>query len=265
MLLSRVITAVVLAPLVIWLVLASPVIWFAVAVAAIFSLAVYEWAGMLGESVPVWRRAFYVLAFIGATALMYSYQAYFGEVLLVGCIVWGLAIVAVLTYPRGRPIITQTALLLPLGIFLPVAAWVSLVSIKQLDQGSWWVLWVLILVWAADIGAYFAGRFLGSHKLAPQVSPGKTWEGVGGGFVLAGLVCGAALIWWQGVSFFWLSLMLALIGVSVFGDLFESLIKRARGVKDSGSILPGHGGMLDRVDSLLAVLPVIGLALTVEA
>ena len=122
-------------------------------------------------------------------------------------------------------------------------------------------LLVFLFVAAADIGAYFAGRAFGAKKLAPAVSPGKTWEGVGGGAVLAASVCGVGLLFFPVQWPLWMALSIGLVAVSIFGDLFESLVKRATGVKDSGTILPGHGGVLDRIDSLLAALPVFALLL----
>jgi len=120
-----------------------------------------------------------------------------------------------------------------LGLALLVLAWMALVESKA--QGLNYLLSVFCLVWGADIGAYFGGRAFGKHKLAPSISPGKSWEGVVAGMVLA---------------------LLALAGLSVVGDLFESLIKRQAGAKDSSQLLPGHGGVLDRIDALLPVLPV---------
>ena len=135
--------------------------------------------------------------------------------------------------------------------------------------GPWLILWVLIVVWAADIGAYFAGRRFGRRKLALQVSPGKTWEGAIGGTLLSRVArlgdgsAGAGACRrcrrTRGIGSIG-SLVIAI--VSVFGDLFESALKRARGVKDSGGLFPGHGGMLDRVDSLIAALPCVALAVT---
>jgi phosphatidate cytidylyltransferase len=121
-------------------------------------------------------------------------------------------------------------------------------------------MWLLVLVWSADVGAYFAGRRFGRRKLAPAVSPGKTWEGAFGGMLVSLALCGGALLV-LGLPAWWLLAVAGLVVVSIFGDLFESVIKRVRGVKDSSNLLPGHGGILDRIDSLLAVLPVFALIL----
>ena len=157
-----------------------------------------------------------------------------------------------------------------LGLALLVLAWMALVESKA--QGLNYLLSVFCLVWGADIGAYFGGRAFGRHKLAPSISPGKSWEGVVAGMVAVLLLAAGWLVadqqlgvdspslysrlqWGLGVPGMVLAL-LALAGLSVVGDLFESLIKRQAGAKDSSQLLPGHGGVLDRIDALLPVLPV---------
>ena len=156
-----------------------------------------------------------------------------------------------------------------LGLILLVLAWVALVESKA--QGLNYMLSVFCLVWAADIGAYFGGRAFGRHKLAPSISPGKSWEGVLAGMLAVLLLAAGWLAVDQGLGVDSPSLysrlqwglgvpgmvaaLLALAGLSVVGDLFESLIKRQAGAKDSSQLLPGHGGVLDRIDALLPVLP----------
>jgi phosphatidate cytidylyltransferase len=132
------------------------------------------------------------------------------------------------------------------------------------SQGPALVLYLFVLIWVADSGAYFAGRAFGRHKLSPFVSPGKTWEGVGG--AVLGVVTAAAAVALSGriggvqtISMVLLSMFVTLI--SIGGDLWESRLKREAGVKDSGTLLPGHGGMLDRIDSLLAAAPVFALGI----
>ena len=130
-----------------------------------------------------------------------------------------------------------------------------------MPRGAQWVLFALCLVWAADIGAYVAGRSFGRVKLAPQVSPGKTWEGVLGGLVLAAwLPCGAAR-WFAVPALEFVPLCLGVVAFSIVGDLTESLLKRFAGLKDSGTLFPGHGGVMDRIDSLTSAMPVLLLGL----
>jgi len=155
------------------------------------------------------------------------------------------------------------------GFFVLVPAWIAPLALRELPQGllpdgRWLTLYLLMIVWVADSGAYFAGHRWGKTKLAPHVSPGKTWEGVAGGLAAVLLLALLAGVfgWRFGASelVIWVILSLVTAFVSVFGDLFESRAKRAAGVKDSGSILPGHGGVLDRIDAFTAAAPVFMLA-----
>jgi phosphatidate cytidylyltransferase len=142
----------------------------------------------------------------------------------------------------------------------------SAVQLHALDNGAEYLLFVMIAVWLADTGGYFAGKRWGKHKLAPYISPNKTWQGVYGAVALVSV--------WAAISFYsffainasfmeWLALMMVAAVISIVGDLFESVFKRLHDVKDSGNLLPGHGGVLDRIDSLLAAVPVFfaGLSL----
>jgi phosphatidate cytidylyltransferase len=141
-------------------------------------------------------------------------------------------------------------------------AWAALTWLRQLEQGAWWIVTLLLIIWAADIGAYFTGRAFGQRKLAPRISPGKTLAGLYGGLIAAAITGWAALHWLPtpvkpGMAWVGLSVLTAL--VSVGGDLFISLHKRMSGHKDAGRIFPGHGGVLDRLDSLLAGAPFFAL------
>ncbi|MBL8398794.1 MAG: phosphatidate cytidylyltransferase, partial [Candidatus Accumulibacter sp.] len=148
-----------------------------------------------------------------------------------------------------------------IGLILLLPAWLALIQIRQ--AGPYVLLAVMMIAWLADTGAYFAGRRWGRHKLAPNISPGKTWEGAIGGAV-AVVVYGLLLSFrfpelLSASTWRLLIALLALTGVSVMGDLLESLLKRQAGLKDSSNILPGHGGLLDRIDSLTSTLPIVAL------
>lgn len=259
MLRNRIITALILAPIVIAAVIYLPPDGFAFVFWVFASLALYEWAGLAGARHLVHKLAY--LGLYGAICMiLYTAPSLYTTALWIALAVWAAACVGVCLFPRGQQLYRHSALLGAVGLVVGTAAWVALVEIRSVTQGAYWLVWVLVLVWGADVGAYFAGRAFGKRLLAPAVSPGKTWAGVGGGFALAGVVCGTAVLLWQPNPLVWVAVTLGLVAVSVFGDLFESVIKRATGVKDSGTILPGHGGMLDRIDSLLAVLPFCAVA-----
>lgn len=134
----------------------------------------------------------------------------------------------------------------------------ALVVLRRPEDGLLLTLWAMALVWACDIGAYFAGRTIGGPKLAPAISPNKTWAGLGGGMVAAGLF-GAALAHWCGLDWRLAAASPALAVLAQLGDLYESGLKRRAGVKDSGALLPGHGGVMDRLDGLVPVAPVAAL------
>ena len=277
MLLQRVITAVALLALLLPAMLASAVWPFAVLTLMLTAAAGWEWSRLNGVA---------ALAALGPGALLAIaglWAVYAGTVLHVPSPVWwwaGLAWVVVGAAALWGGVRTWSrwpaVLRLALGLLAFWVAWLAMVQARAV--GVNFLLSVLCLVWAADIGAYAAGRRFGRRKLAPSISPGKTWEGVAGGIVsvlaLAGLWILAIDPRWPVDStslytqcverFGWGAaalLVTALAGLSVMGDLFESLLKRAAGVKDSSRLLPGHGGVLDRIDALLPVLPA-ALALT---
>jgi phosphatidate cytidylyltransferase len=154
------------------------------------------------------------------------------------------------------------------GLVVLLGAWMAIVQLQA--RSPWLVLAAMAIVWIADTAAYFSGRALGKHKLAPMVSPGKSWEGVFGAWVAVAIYA-ALLVRFAGDAGLrfdvtplaiaaWIVFVVALAAISVVGDLFESLLKRHAGVKDSGTLLPGHGGILDRTDALLAAMPIAAVA-----
>lgn len=263
MLKQRVITAVILLPLVVGVLLTGPAWLVEVLLAIGMLLAAREWAPLAGFSGRGWALAYSVLAALLAAAGMVGIRqsSVLPAILVVACIWWLLALGLILWRPHLPAWLAGCA-----GLLAIVPAWLAILQLYQdAVYGPQWLVFLLALVWAADIGAYFAGRAFGRHKLAPQVSPGKTWEGLAGGLVLA-LLVGAAGAWWfvQPLPNL-LALVILVTLASVVGDLTESLFKRRAGVKDSSSLLPGHGGVLDRLDSLLAAAPLFVLGLQASA
>lgn len=176
----------------------------------------------------------------------------------------GVATWLVLSFPESAERWSATSTKLVIGLLILLPAWQGLVLIKAMPLGNWLIMAVMVLVWGADIGAYFSGRKFGKRKLAPKVSPGKSWEGVYGGLLLSLIITAVVgLVRGWSVS----EIVAALFGaamivlVSVVGDLTESMFKRQSGIKDSSNLLPGHGGVLDRIDSLTAAVPLFAVLL----
>ena len=227
-----------------------PKLVFAVVVAAMAGLAGYEWAKLCG-----------LQSVFAGTYAVFVVTVYVALILFPGAWeLWAAGIFWLLVVPVWLGLGVKPAhrgWLLLIGPVLIVPASLVMVVLPPVE-----LLAVLILVWVADIAAYFAGRAWGRHKLAPMTSPGKTWEGAAAGLLGAlawAIICGSMA---EKLSWTLLLASAALLAViSILGDLFESAAKRQAGVKDSGTLLPGHGGVLDRVDSALAVLPLAAVAL----
>lgn len=264
MLRQRVLTASILAALVVWMVLRLPVAGFGAALLAVILPAAWEWARLAGLDKARDRLLYggMVLVVILALWPLIDSTSFVGSLLVAVVASWCYAPIWMRRYAerpdhRDRPTMIAGA-----GVIALAAPWVALVALRE-EFGAGYVLFLLLLVWAADIGAYFAGRRWGRRKLARTISPGKTWEGVWGAAmaVLAFALIGVAALG-VGVRWPWfVAICMVTVGFSIVGDLFESMLKRQRGLKDSGSLLPGHGGVLDRVDSLTAAAPVFLLGL----
>ncbi|MDO3385788.1 phosphatidate cytidylyltransferase [Gilvimarinus sp. SDUM040013] len=275
MLKQRVITAILLAAVFLGVLFFLPVALFPAFVATIVLISAWEWANLSGIG-SWWGRAAYVVlqAVVIAVAAYYVgalpvdttgalAEERYRNLLIIGCTWWAVALLWVQGYPSSALLWRHTAVRAVMGLFVLVPTWAAFSFVRLQEQGAWLVLMIVAVVAAADIGGYFVGRRLGRHKLAPSVSPGKTWEGFLGG-VTANLCL--ALVIWLTTGQAILSIVALVIPtslVSVLGDLLESMIKRERGIKDSSALLPGHGGVLDRVDSLTAAAPVFALALIV--
>lgn len=267
MLLQRTLTALVLAPLVILIILLSSSAVFALIAAAAFLVALWEWAQLSGLKNQSARIGLLVVAIIAFALLWYGHAGITTPLLLAAGVAWWLLACLWLRHFAfgAAPTAENRALKLLASAFVLLPAWIALISIHDREpHGHWWTLLALVIVWAADIGAYFSGRTFGTRKLAPQISPGKTWAGAHGALVAGVLVTllGGWLLDVRGTQLLGLGLLALLtVAASIVGDLIESLMKRHAKVKDSGTIIPGHGGLMDRLDSVFAALPVFAAGL----
>ena len=268
MLRQRVITALLLAPLAILLILLVPTSVFACLLAAAFLAGAWEWSRLSGMKSRVARGVLLVgvsLAFI-ALWMFQTTPGLWPAVIATGVAWWLLVCMWLRHFAFAAATTTENRnLKLLAGAFVVFPAWVAALSIHgSPSHGHVWAFLAMLLVWAADTGAYFAGSWFGKgkRKLAPQISPGKTWVGVYGAFATSALVASVAG-WLLGVRDLRLLglivVTLVTVASSIIGDLLESLMKRHANVKDSGALFPGHGGLLDRLDSVFAALPVFAL------
>lgn len=273
MLKQRVITALIMAGLFLAGIVFLPLPWLALVFGVLICAGAWEWSRLAGWVAPV-SRGLYVLVVavvlgglyqycqLGETPLREQVQPFLG----LACLWWSLALLWIRGYP-GSAVFWRTRFMRSLmGLLVLAPAWLSAVYLLSFPRGGGLMVVLVLVVAAADVGAYFSGRALGKHKLAAVVSPAKTWEGFWGG--IFGCFVLALLLWSQLpnqqahislAAVVTVTLIMAL--ASVVGDLTVSMVKRESGVKDSGSLLPGHGGVLDRLDSLCAAAPVFALGL----
>ncbi len=260
MLRTRIITAVVLIGLLLIIILRLPPVATVIAMTLLLLAGAWEWSAFL-KLRTTRARALYVLLIGACLPLLWratQFEPARSAVLAAALAWWVVALLWVLFAPR-RAAAWSAGLA---GVLALVPAWVAMVRLRvDVPRGEQWVLFALCLVWAADIGAYVAGRSFGRVKLAPLVSPGKTWEGVAGGLLFAALVAFGGSRWFAVPVQQFVPLCLVVIGFSIVGDLTESLLKRFAGLKDSGTLFPGHGGVMDRIDSLTSAVPVLLLGL----
>lgn len=263
MLRVRVLTASVLGLLLLLVLFALAPRWAVLTFAGAMTLGAWEWSGF-GSLRGIAARLAYTAAMAGLMAVSWAWVRdpnHLLWLLAAACVWWIIAFVWLSVSPGSN----RRGLILLCGVPVLVPTFIALARIylspRGFARGPEMLLWLLLLVFAADIGAYFAGRTWGRRKLAPQVSPGKTWEGAIGG------LAAVALVAFIGTRHFGLPVLTGVlfacaIGIfSIVGDLTESMFKRAAGLKDSGQLLPGHGGVLDRVDSVTAAAPLYALGL----
>ncbi len=263
MLKQRIVTAAILLVLFGLLLSFASRSFFTLVIAGVTAAAAWEWGRLSGVKTDAWQSAY--AAAIGILTLAFTMNVPFDYdeywLLLIAFLVWLVMIVAMFLQPRLAPIESASTQLLLTGLVLLPLAGFSIVWLRHdaSAASSGLLLYALALVWVMDIGAYFSGKRFGKRKLSPLISPGKTWEGVYGGIAAACLLLVVALLFSFFPAYKTFALVVASVlaaAISVIGDLFESRIKRASGYKDSSQLLPGHGGVLDRIDGVIASLPV---------
>lgn len=251
---------------------------FTIGLTAIVVIAMWEWAQFVGFKTPISRA---VVAFVTICVMLFPIMAATDYIraarfltdetiplLFVGGVWWAVAFALVISYPNSAKVWAKSvSAKFIFGFCTLIPFFIATLALRFYQYnlnpllGTYLLLYVFLLVWGADSGAYFAGRAFGKHKLAPKVSPGKSWEGAVGGLITSAMI---ALIFMQfiGKEMFsdlptvpFVVLSVLTVAVSILGDLSESMFKRQAGIKDSSNLIPGHGGVLDRIDSLTAAVP----------
>lgn len=260
MLRERIVTALILAPALLWVLLWAPSIVTTIVIAVAILIGAWEWGRFCGWTDA--RKRFAYVGCVGAAMVLVSIagrsQLGMTSVWMVALAWWGLAF-GWLAFAPERVTALRAAIA---GVLVLAPTWLALNELQSAPgREPGYLLFVLVLVFSADIGAFAAGRALGRVKLAPRVSPGKTWEGVIGGLLAVTVVAVVGARWFDQPTSRFLALCVAVAIVSIVGDLTESMFKRHVGLKDSSGLLPGHGGILDRIDSITAAAPVFALGL----
>ena len=254
MLKTRLVTSLLLiTALVAALVYLPPVYWYMLML-VIASIAAWEWAGISKLAKPT--KLIYASLILIPGLLIVLYKPYLlGMVMfwgiLIAAVFW-LLIAPVLLITRAQ--IKNHLVLSIIGLIIIVPFGLSMFALREINRI--WLLELMVAVWIADSAAYFVGKKFGKHKLAPMISPGKTWEGVLGAWVAVSIY-GVILCYSTHKSYWFVLMLWGVTVISIMGDLLESLFKRQAGVKDSGALLPGHGGILDRIDGLTSTMPLI--------
>ena len=259
MLKTRLLTSLLLvAALVAALVYLPPVYWYMLMLVTV-SIGAWEWAGMSGLAKPTKLIYASLLLVPGLLIVFYKPQ------LLQMLILWGILIAAVFWLFIAPILLISKAqirnrlVLSIIGLIVILPFGLSMLALRELNPLL--LLLFMVAVWIADSAAYFVGKKFGKHKLAPMISPGKTWEGVVGAWVAVS-VYGVILCYLTHQSYWFILMLWGVTVISIMGDLLESLFKRQAGVKDSGSLLPGHGGILDRIDGLTSSMPLVTFLIT---
>lgn len=256
MLKTRIITALISLVLISFVLFVLPRQYTELIIGALLVVGAWEWSGFLGSSGSGMRLVYTALVTAALGLIYFVFPEKTALVLQIGCVWWCIAFFWNLRFPTPIPATLRWIS----GLLVLVPLYAALVLLLRL--GVEYLIFTLLIVWAADAGAYFVGKKFGRVKLAPAISPGKTWEGVVGGLLLVALLAALVAVW-RDMSFaVLLPFCLAVAAISIVGDLTVSMFKRTTGVKDSGALFPGHGGVLDRVDSVAAAAPLFALGVT---
>jgi phosphatidate cytidylyltransferase len=278
---QRIITALILAPAAIAAIFYLPIIYFAALLLIIIGIGAWEWGPFMGFDTITRRIGFVTTTIVlivgiwGSVSLSNLWvnseqiHSYALTILWLAVAWWIFSAFLMFSYPNTSIFWSKHRSVRGIfGWLTLVPTWLAFMVIRTNDyqtdsyHGAQLLMFLLLMVWSADIGAYFVGKAVGKNKLMPNVSPGKTFEGFIGGIISACILVSIAayqLSWGQEQVIIALLVTVLITTVSVLGDLNESMFKRQAGIKDSGSILPGHGGILDRIDSLTATAPVFAL------
>jgi len=257
MLKQRIMTAVVLVPLFLIILFYSSAKLFGFLTALLTLGGAWEWSHLMGLQRSLVRLVYCLLIACLLYAVNFIFEFY---ILLTAFLWWLIAAILIMTYAHTKHWWGKNNFLRgAMGVMVLVPCWTAINLIRLQQEGVYAVLFLFVLIWGADTGAYFVGKKWGKNKLAPLVSPGKSWQGFIGALFFSIVITLIVLTLSRTPFSLWLwAMMLSLVTVifSVEGDLFESMLKREAGVKDSGQLLPGHGGLLDRIDSLTAAAPI---------
>ena len=267
---QRFATASVLAFLFISALLFLPASVFINFIMLVLLVAGWEWSDLARVKTVV-GKVLFVLALLLSILVIAAYVGVYShleqslsyQICFAITALWAVIFLWLQGYPSSAILWSSQPIMLALGIVLLTITWLALASIISLENGRYLLLLAMAIIILADIGGYIAGNLFGRHKLAPTISPGKTWEGLLGGLALQVLLIMGLLTYISEIN--WLNLCLLVFPValsSVIGDLFESMLKRHRGIKDSSNLLPGHGGFLDRLDGVMAALPLFFVILS---
>lgn len=267
---QRVITAVILVVAFLALLLNLSAVAFSLVIGLLVIVAGWEWTNLMKIDSGSGKAGYLLLLSLSLAAAGYFLGLFAGfdqdsarQMFQIAVALWAVIFLWVQGYPSSAILWSARPVLGLLGLLLLTSTWAAVASVLHYEYGQWLLLLGIAIVALADIGGYVAGNLFGKHKLAPIVSPGKTWEGFAGGlFFQLLLIAGLAIVFPALAVSSLLILIIPVALYSVLGDLFESMLKRHSGVKDSSQLLPGHGGLLDRIDGIMAALPLFALLLS---